>query len=66
MALALKVPTMVCDGCVKTVKEAIQTVDADAKVEIDLPSKQVTVESQASESSIKQAITATGHEIAGN
>lgn len=65
MALVLKVPSMVCEGCVKTVQEAIQTVDSDAKVDIDLASKQVRVESQASEASFKQAIAATGHTIEG-
>ncbi len=63
MALQLKVPSMVCEGCVETVTKAIQTVDSDASVTVDLPSKTVTLESQASESSFKQAIVATGHTV---
>lgn len=63
MTINLKVPSMVCDGCVDTVKEAIATHEPQAKVEIDLASKQVTVDTDASESSIKQIITAAGHTV---
>ena len=64
MAINLKVPSMVCDGCVSIVKEAILTHEPEAKVSIDLDTKQVTVDTQASEASIKQVITAAGHEVA--
>jgi copper chaperone len=63
MALELKVPSMVCEGCVETVTKAIKTVDSDAGVNVDLETKTVSVESQVSEESIKQAIVATGHTI---
>lgn len=63
MTLQLKVPSMVCSGCVETVTKAIKTVDANANVTIDLPSKTVTLESQASEASLKQAIINTGHTV---
>ncbi len=65
MTITLKVPSMVCDGCVSTVKDAILTHEPKAKVEIDLDSKQVNVDTDASEASIKQVITAAGHEVAG-
>jgi copper chaperone len=63
MALELKVPSMVCEGCVEIVTKAIKTVDSDAGVNVDLETKTVSVESQVSEESIKQAIVATGHTI---
>ena len=63
MAINLKVPSMVCDGCVTTVKEAILTHEPQAKVDIDLDSKKVTVETEASEASIKQVIVASGHTV---
>ena len=63
MALELKVPSMVCDGCADTVTKAIKTIDSDAGVNVDLETKAVSVESQASEESIKQAIVATGHTV---
>lgn len=65
MALKLKVPTIVCSGCANTIKEAITTVDPDAKVDVDVEAKTVTLESQAAEESFKQAIVATGHTIEG-
>lgn len=64
MTINLKVPSMVCDGCVSTVKEAILTHEPEAKVNIDLDTKQVNVDTMASEASIRQAITAVGHEVA--
>lgn len=63
MTMKFKVPSMVCEGCTTTVKEAILTHEPNAKVEIDLNSKQVTVDTEASEESIKQVITAVGHTV---
>ena len=63
MTINLKVPSMVCDGCVDTVKEAIVTHEPEAKVDINLDIKQVTVETEASEASIKQIIMAAGHTV---
>ena len=54
---------MVCDGCVETVTKAINTHEPKAKVNIDLDSKKVTVDTEASEESIKQIITAVGHTV---
>ena len=36
-----KVDGMTCGGCVGAVTRAVQTVDKDAKVEVDLASKTV-------------------------
>lgn len=63
MKIELKVPSMVCEGCVTTVKNAIATHEPNAKVDIDLDSKQVMVDTEASEASIKQIITAVGHTV---
>lgn len=65
MALKLKVPNIVCDGCAETITESITTIEPDAKVEVDVKAKTVTVESAASEETIKQAITAAGYTIEG-
>ena len=65
MALKLNVPNLACEGCVETVTEAIATMEPDAKVQVDLNAKTVTVESAASEETIKQAITAAGYTIEG-
>lgn len=65
MALKLKVPSIVCDGCAETITETITTMEPDAKVEVDVKAKTVTVEAAASEETIKQAIVATGHTVEG-
>ncbi|MBE9096685.1 heavy-metal-associated domain-containing protein [Tychonema sp. LEGE 07203] len=63
MALKLHVPSIVCSGCGDTITKAIQTVESDASVKVDVAAKTVTVEAKASEESIKQAVVASGHTI---
>ena len=63
MSINFRVPSMVCDGCVTTIREAITTHEPNAKVEVNLDTKQVTVDTEASEESIKQIITAVGHSV---
>ena len=65
MALKLHVPSIVCSGCGDTITKAIQTVESDASVNVDITAKTVTVEAKASDESIKQAVVATGHTIQG-
>lgn len=65
MALKLKVSNIVCDGCAETITESITTMEPDAKVEVDVQAKTVTVEALASEETIKQVITAAGYTIEG-
>ena len=64
MAILFNVPSIVCSGCGDTITKAIKTVESDASVNVDVAAKTVTVEAQASEESIKQAIVATGHTVA--
>jgi copper chaperone len=65
MALKMKVPNISCDGCAESITESIHTMEPDAKVDVDVKAKTVTVESAASEETIKQAITAAGYTIDG-
>ncbi|MEW5860414.1 MAG: heavy-metal-associated domain-containing protein [Cyanobacteriota bacterium] len=65
MALQLKVPSIACNGCAETITDTIHTMEPDAKVDVDVKAKTVTVEAQASEETIKQAIVAAGHTIEG-
>ena len=64
MAIELKVPGMACGGCGKTITKAIQSVDPSAEVQTDPKSKQVKVDTQAQESSIREAIAAAGYPAA--
>ncbi|WP_250123558.1 heavy-metal-associated domain-containing protein [Chroococcidiopsis sp. CCMEE 29] len=65
MALKLKVPNIMCSDCAQTITESITTMEPDAKVDVDVQAKTVSVESAASEETIKQAITAAGYTIEG-
>ena len=64
MTIQLRVPGMACGSCGKTITKAIQSIDPQAEVQTDPKSKQVTVESNASESSVREAIAAAGYPAA--
>ena len=55
-----KVQGMTCGGCVRGVTNALQRVDADAVVNVDLASKTVSVSSAAAVQQLKQAIEKAG------
>lgn len=65
MALKLSVPNIACNECGETITEAIKVHEPNAKIDVDIEGKTVTVESAASEETIKQAITAAGYTIEG-
>ncbi|MBP5972853.1 MAG: heavy-metal-associated domain-containing protein [Brasilonema angustatum HA4187-MV1] len=65
MALKLTVPNITCEDCAGKITEAIHVMEPDTKVDVDVKAKTVTVESKASEESIKQAIVAAGYHIEG-
>ena len=56
MTIQLKVPGIACGGCGKTITKAVQSIDPTAEVQTDPKTKQVTVESNASESSVREAM----------
>ena len=51
-------PNMSCGGCARGVTRAIEKVDAEAKVHVDLDSKWVEVESSAAAADLAAALTA--------
>ncbi|QKW83019.1 cation transporter [Acinetobacter sp. FDAARGOS_724] len=51
---------MTCGGCARSVTATIQELDENAKVNVDVVSKMVEVESSASESEIIAALTEDG------
>lgn len=64
MTLQLKVPKMACSACVNTITTAVRTVDSNAIVQADLKSKLVSVETQAPETAIKEAMASAGYPAA--
>ncbi|MDP5017307.1 heavy-metal-associated domain-containing protein [Anabaena sp. UHCC 0187] len=61
MTIKLTVPGMACSACANNITNAVKAVDANAIVEADPQTKFVNVETQASESAIKEALIAAGY-----
>lgn len=59
--LKLKVEDMTCGHCAATVQKAVRSVDPVAKVDVDLATGTVTVETVADESRIGEVIRAAGY-----
>lgn len=57
----LKVGKMTCGGCANRVTQAVLAVDSDAKVDVDLKSKLVRVESCADAAVMASAISNAGY-----
>jgi copper chaperone len=62
--IEFQLPTMTCGHCVKAVTGAIQSVDAQAQVRIDLPTHQVQVETTADAAKLVEALKEAGYEPA--
>lgn len=62
--MKFSVPSITCDGCAKTITDEILTHESGAKVDVDVKQKTVSVDTGASEESIKQMIVAVGHTVA--
>lgn len=60
-----KVEGMSCQHCVKAITKAVQALDANATVDVDLANKQVIVESGVKPDQIAQAISDEGYQVLG-
>ncbi|MCW5658251.1 MAG: heavy-metal-associated domain-containing protein [Burkholderiaceae bacterium] len=59
--IELKLPTMTCGHCVRTVTRTVEAVDAAAKVEIDLAEQRVRIESQQPKEAFASALAEEGY-----
>ena len=64
MAIELKLPTMTCGHCVKSVTATVQKVDPQAKLTVDLPTHQVTIDSAKPKEVFTQALAIEGYAAA--
>jgi copper chaperone len=62
--MELKIEAMACSGCAKSVTKAIQSVDANARVEADLAVRAVRIETSAAPAAILQALEEAGYPAA--
>jgi copper chaperone len=61
----LRVDGMTCSGCANSVKKAVQMVDGNAEVNVDMVSKTVSVKSDAALDEVKSAIDGAGYTVTG-
>ncbi|MFW1857466.1 heavy-metal-associated domain-containing protein [Acinetobacter defluvii] len=60
MKMKLLIENMTCGGCARGVTATIQDIDANAKVDVDLTTKIVTVETTASTDKVTEALAEDG------
>ncbi len=58
--MQLLIENMTCGGCARSVTATIKDVDADATIDIDLPSKRVRIESTQPAERFTQALDEAG------
>lgn len=59
--LKLNVPDMTCGHCAGVVTKAIQSVDAGAKVGVDLKTQIVTIDANSDAAAFTQALEVAGY-----
>lgn len=59
--MELRIEGMTCGGCARSVTKAIQGVDPNAKVEPNPATRQVKVETTASQAQVQQALAHAGY-----
>lgn len=59
--IELTLPDMTCGHCVRTVTKTVQAVDAQAKLEIDLPTHRVRIDSSREREAFAKALTDEGY-----
>lgn len=64
MTLEFNVPDMACAACVTAIANAVTAIDAAATVDADPKTKRVKIETQQSETAIKESIVAAGYTVA--
>ncbi len=62
--IELTLPDMTCGHCVKSVTAAVQKLDATARLDIDLPSHRVRIETPLAEGVVKAALAEEGYPAA--
>ncbi len=55
------IQSMSCGGCASRIAQAVKNLDAQAKIEVDLPAKTVRIDSTEDRASVTAALTAAGY-----
>jgi copper chaperone len=57
----LHLPTMTCGGCLKAVTRAVQSLDGSARIEGDLATRKIVVQSSVQETGLIEALRKAGY-----
>lgn len=55
------ISSMTCGGCAGKVTKVIHSIDADAKVTVDIPAHLVKIQTSASQDAVAAALTEAGY-----
>lgn len=55
------IPNMTCGGCAKSVTKALRSVDPQARIEADLPTREVRVDSALDKSAFLTVLSEAGY-----
>ena len=59
--MEFNIPAMSCGHCVRAITEALKQADPSAQVTVDLPTKQVTVQTLHGRDVVAAALTEAGY-----
>lgn len=62
--IELTLPTMTCGHCVRTVTATVQRVDPEARLQVDLPTHRVSIESDKPSQDFVRELTEEGFQPA--
>ncbi len=62
--IELTLPDMTCGHCVRTITSTVQKLDAQARVQADLPSHKVQIETVAAPEQVRAALAEEGYPAA--
>jgi copper chaperone len=64
--MELRIESMTCGGCAKSVTKAIQSVDPDARIETDPAARTVKVETTAASAALQRVLEEAGYPATTN
>ncbi|MNE20066.1 Heavy-metal-associated domain protein [compost metagenome] len=59
--MELRIESMTCGGCARSVTRAIQSVDPNARIETDPASRMVKIETTATSTALQQVLEEAGY-----
>ena len=62
--IELTLPDMTCGHCVRTVTETVRQLDAEARIDVDLPAHRVRIESARTAEEFAAALGEAGYPVA--